>query len=109
MPVDSNRYIFLNLFRKRFEKEFCTESALYEAALIKLDKYLDLARELKMLWNMKEIFMPISAETLGTIPNLEKKVGEVEIRERIWTIQTTALQKSACIFEVSCRSEATCC
>ena len=33
----------------------------------KWDKYLDLARELKTLWNMKEAFIPIVIGALGTV------------------------------------------
>ena len=33
----------------------------------KRDKYLDLARELKRLWNMKVTIIPIVIGTLGTI------------------------------------------
>ena len=33
----------------------------------KKDKYLDLARELKKLWNMKVTFIPIIIGVLGTV------------------------------------------
>ena len=33
----------------------------------KKDKYLDLARELKKLWNMKVTFIPIVIGDLGTV------------------------------------------
>ena len=33
----------------------------------KRDKYLDLARELKKLWNMKVRLIPIVSGTLGTV------------------------------------------
>ena len=63
----------------------------------KLDKYLNLARELKKLWNMMVI--PIVVEAFGTVPkNLEKGQGELEIRGRIETSQTPTLLKSARIF-----------
>ena len=56
-----------------------------------MDKYLDLAWELKMLWNMKVTVIPIIVGALGTVPkNLEKRLDEEEIRERIETIQTIA-------------------
>ena len=61
----------------------------------KMDKYLDLARELKKLWNMKVKVIPIVVGALGTVPiNLEKRLKDMEIR-RIETIQNTALLKSA--------------
>ena len=33
----------------------------------KKDKYLDLARELKKLWNMKETIIPIEISAFGTV------------------------------------------
>ena len=33
----------------------------------KWDKYLDLARELKKLWNMKATIIPIAIGALGTV------------------------------------------
>ena len=62
----------------------------------KIDKYLDLARELRKLWNMRVKVIPIVIGALGTIPKgLEKSLDELEIRGRIETIQTTALLRSA--------------
>ena len=42
---------------------------------------------------MKVTVVPIIDGALGTI--LKKRLGELEIRERIDTVQTTASQKSA--------------
>ena len=62
----------------------------------KLDRYLDLARELKKLWNIKVMVIPIIVGVLETVlKNMEKKLDELEIRGRIKTIQTTAGLKSA--------------
>ena len=55
------------------------------------DKYLDLARELKKLWNMKVTIIPIVIVALGLIKGLE----DLEIKGRVETIQTTALLRSA--------------
>ena len=56
----------------------------------KLDKYLDLGWELKNLWNMKVMVILIIVGTLGTVlKSLEKRLVELEIRERIETKQTT--------------------
>ena len=60
----------------------------------KIGKYLDLARELKKLWNMKVIVIPIVVGALGTVP---KKLENLEIRGRIETIQNTALLQSPII------------
>ena len=59
------------------------------------DKYLDLARELKKLWNMTVTVIPIVVGALGTIPKgLVKGTKDLEIREQVETIQTTALLSS---------------
>ena len=62
----------------------------------KKDKYLDLARELKKLWNMKVTVVPIVIGTLGTITKgLLKCLEDLEIGGRVETIQTTALLRTA--------------
>ena len=62
----------------------------------KIDKYLDLARELKRLWNMKIMVIPNIVGAIGTTwkKSLIKRMGELEIRRRIETIQTTAFKMS---------------
>ena len=75
----------------------------------KKDKYLDLARELKKLWNMKVTIVPIVIGALGTITKgLLKGVEDLEIGGRVETIQTTALLKSArilwLVLETCCHS-----
>ena len=62
----------------------------------KMDKYLDLARELKKLWNMKVTIVPIVIDALGTITKgLLKGLEDLEVGGRVETIQTTALQRTA--------------
>ena len=39
----------------------------------KIEKYQDLARELRILWNMKVKVIPIIIGTLGTTPRQVKK------------------------------------
>ena len=59
-------------------------------------KYLDLARELKKLWNMKVTVISIVNGVLRTVPKgLEKELEELEIGWRAKTIQNTALLRSA--------------
>ena len=59
-------------------------------------KYLDLARELKKLWNMKVTFIPIIIGALGTVTErLLMGLEDLKIRGRIKTIQTTTLLRSA--------------
>ena len=63
---------------------------------IKRDKYLDLARELKKLWNMKVAIMPIVIGALGTVTKgLAPGLEDLETTGRVETVQTTALLKSA--------------
>ena len=62
----------------------------------KKDNYLDLARELKKLWNMKVMIVPIVIGALGTITNgLLKGLEDLEVGGRVETIQTTALLRTA--------------
>ena len=62
----------------------------------KKDKYLDLAREIKKLWNMKVTIVPIVVGALGTVTKgLLKGLEDLEIGERVASIQTTALLRTA--------------
>ena len=73
----------------------------------KLNKYLDLARELKKLCNMMVTVIPIIVRALGTVPkNQEKRLDELEIKRKTETIQTSALLG---YLEESWRPEETCC
>ena len=56
------------------------------------DKYFDLARELKKLWNMKVTIIPIVIGAFGTVTKgLLKGLEDLEVGSRGETIQTTAL------------------
>ena len=62
----------------------------------KRDKYLDLARELKKLWNMKVTIIPIVIGAFGTVTKgLFKGLEDLEVGDRVETIQITALLKIA--------------
>ena len=62
----------------------------------KKDKYLDLTRELKKLWNMKVTIVLIVIGALDTITKgLLKGLEDMEIGGRIDTIQITALLRTA--------------
>ena len=62
----------------------------------KKDKYLELARELKKLWNMKVTIVPIVISALGTITKaLLKGLEDLEVGGRVETIQTTAVLRTA--------------
>ena len=67
----------------------------------KKDKYLDLDRELKKLWNMKVTIVPIVIGALGTITKgLLKGLEDLEVGGRGETIQTTALLRTARIMRL---------
>ena len=58
----------------------------------KMDKYWDLARELKKQWNMKMMVLSIVISALRIeLKALEKRLGELEVRGRIKSIQITVL------------------
>ena len=62
----------------------------------KKDKYLDFARELKKLWNMKVTIIPIVIGAFGTVTKgLLKGLEDLEVGGRVETIKTTALLRTA--------------
>ena len=62
----------------------------------KKDKYLDLARGLKKLWNMKVTIRPIVIGAFGTVTKgLLKGQEDLEVGSRVETIQTTTLLRTA--------------
>ena len=76
----------------------------------KKDKYLDLARELKKLWNLKVTVIPIVIGVFGTVTKgLSKGLVDLEIRGRVETIQTTTLLRTdrivRRILETCCHSK----
>ena len=61
------------------------------------DKYLDHARELRKVWNMKVAVIPIVIGALGMVPKgLERRLGEFEIRglQRCWDPRKSILSYS---------------
>ena len=55
------------------------------------DKDLDLARELKKLWNMKMTIIPIGICDFGTVTKgLLKRLKDLEVGGQVETIQTAA-------------------
>ena len=62
----------------------------------KKDKYLDLARELKKLWNMKVMIGPTVIGAFGTVTKgLLKGLEDLEVGGRVETIQITTLLRTA--------------
>ena len=57
----------------------------------KIDKYVDFARKLKELLEMKVTVIPFVIVILGKVPKgFEKRLYEIKIKGRIETIQTTS-------------------
>ena len=76
----------------------------------KKDKYLDLARELKKLWNIKVTIIPIVIGAFGTVTKeLLKGLEDLEVGRQVETIQTTTLLRTARILrrvlETCCHSD----
>ena len=62
----------------------------------KKDKYLDLARELKKLWNMQVTIIPVVIGAFVTVTKgLLKGLEDLEVGGRVETIQTTTLLRTA--------------
>ena len=62
----------------------------------KKDKYLDLSRELKKLWNMQVTIIPIAIGAFGTVTKaLVKGLKDLKVGGRVETIQTTTLLRTA--------------
>ena len=62
----------------------------------KRNKYRELARELKKLWNMKVTLIPIVICSLGTVTKgLVDELEDLDLRGRVENIQTTALLGTA--------------
>ena len=63
---------------------------------VKKDKYIDLARELKKMWNMKVTIIPIVIGTFVTVTKGSlKRLEYLKIRGLAETIQTTTLLRPA--------------
>ena len=77
----------------------------------KRDKYLDLARELKILWKMKMSVISIIIGPLGTVTKelVQGVMEDLEIKEKVETIQATALLGLARIFKRVWRLDETYC
>ena len=58
----------------------------------KIEKYLDLARELKKVWNMKVTVVPLVVEPLDTPTQaLEKRLKTIGVKTKITELQTAVL------------------
>ena len=87
----------LIIINKKKKKKICKTvdfavPADHRIKLKECEKYLDLPRELKKLWNMQVTIIPILIGAFGTVTKwLLKGLEELEVGGRVETIQTTAL------------------
>ena len=104
IPARRPDLIIINKKKKKKKKRICkiVDFAVPADHRINLKesekkyKYLDLARELKKLWNMKVTIVPIVIGVLGTITKgLLKGLEDLEVGGRVETIQTTGLLRTA--------------
>ena len=66
----------------------------------KKDKYVDLARDLKKLGNVKGTIIPIVNSAFGTVTKeLQKGLVDLEVGGRVETFQTTTLLRTVRILE----------
>ena len=102
--IPARRPDLINIKKKKKKKRICkivdfavpVDHRINLKESEKKDKYLDLARELKKLWNMKVTIVPIVIGALGTITKgLLKNLEDLEVDGRVETIQTTALLRTA--------------
>ena len=62
----------------------------------KIEKYQDLVRELKKLWDMKIVVIPIVIGALGTTPKtLPKRLKDIGIKSNIGELQKTVILNTA--------------
>ena len=96
IPARRPDLIIINKKKKKKEENLknCLLFCLKESE--KKDKYLDLASELKKLWNMKVTIVPIVIGALGTVTKgLLKGLEDLEIGGPVDSIQTTPLLRTA--------------
>ena len=62
----------------------------------KIEKYQDLARKLRKLWNMKVKVIPIIIGTLGTTPRqVKKRLEVIGVETSVKELQKTVIIHSA--------------
>ena len=100
IPARRSDFIILNKKKKRIFKivDFAVpaDHRINLKECKKKDKYLDLAREMKKLWNMKMTIVPIVIGSFGTITKwLLKCLEDLEIGGWVETIKMTVLLRTA--------------
>ena len=72
------------------------DSRIAEKEVEKVVKYQDLARELKKLWKMKTMVIPIVIGTFGTVPkDLKKRLENIGIETKIDELQKSVILNTA--------------
>ena len=72
------------------------DSRIEEKDVEKVVKYQDLARELKKLWKMKTMVIPIVIGTFGTVPkDLKRRLENIGIETKIDELQKSVILNTA--------------
>ena len=72
------------------------ESRVNSKEVEKIEKYQDLAREIKKLWDMRVTVIPIVIGTLGTTPKkLKKRLKDIGIETKVTELQKAVILHSA--------------
>ena len=68
------------------------DTRVHDKEVEKIDKYLDLAKKLKKVWDIKVIVIPFVVGALGTpAKELEKRLKTIGIEIKITELQKTVL------------------
>ena len=81
---------------------FCDLSGHYvkEKEEDKIDKYMDLAAEVRRQFRVKTVIIPIVLGALGTVPaKLSKLLEKLEIEDLIGSLQTAVLMSTTAILK----------
>ena len=66
----------------------------------KIDKYMDLAAEVRRQFRVKTVIIPIVLGALGTVPaKLSKSLEKLEIEDLIGSLQTAVLMSTTAILK----------
>ena len=99
-----------NSFCKIIDFAIPYDSRVNKKEAEKIEKYQDLAREIKRLWNTQVKIVPVVIGALGTTPRLlPKRLKDIGIGTRTVDLQKSVILCSARILRKVLRFEETCC